>query len=178
MKGVIKNVRLADIKLSKVIRMKRIVLAWLILFFVVYPVLSEGMAESFNNSQEEADKNGSFALIKRQKRVKWDGKLPDNIEFYECYILKTEYEEFLLLDASIKTTKKSNKNSLEINMENSRPIFCDDSNIKLENINKPYKCVVLYSTAIMGKALLYLINAKPVNDEVNYVTPVYQLEYD
>lgn len=115
----------------------------------------------------------SEALLFKQKRTKWNDA-PDSAIFYECYMLNIKEsdgnDKTILLDSFKKDGFMFLKDGIMlINPSTSMSIAAHNAPEMLKQEKVVYKCVVLYSTAVLGTAVVNIFKAEPVKQQIGYI---------
>ncbi|AEF84087.1 hypothetical protein TREPR_2037 [Treponema primitia ZAS-2] len=119
------------------------------IFFIV-SIYAEGSTDS-----------QSQALLFKQKRTEWEGA-PDSAVFYECYLVRYNNDSTTLLDFYLKTGQ-SKDSILFVSNDTSMKIRAQNAEIMLKEPYIIYKCIVFYSVAMLGEAVVNIFKADPVN---------------
>ncbi|MFP3041626.1 hypothetical protein LQZ19_07350 [Treponema primitia] len=110
----------------------------------------------------------SEALLYRQKRTTWNGA-PESAVFYECYLAIKNYN-LTLLDAFLETDA-FNEPILFVNETSSMIIKAHNDTTYITESDKIFKCIVLYSNSMMGRAFVNIFSAEPVTFKIGSVEP-------
>ncbi|MDR3284106.1 MAG: hypothetical protein LBS97_02880 [Treponema sp.] len=135
------------------------------LFFTTLLLLA--LNELFASGSKEEQ---SQALLYRQKRTTWTGA-SDSTVFYECYLVK-HGDDVILLDTLVRTAFLKAP-ILIVNSETSMKIDVHNEDAMLKRPGTLYKCVVLESGGLMGRAIVNAFSAEPVTMKIGYVRPDY-----
>jgi len=130
-------------------------------FFIGYSILLIFRIYAAGSADEQ-----SQALLFKQKRVKWDNA-PESAVFYECYLINEKNSNgdnvTILLDTYLKD------NILLINLDSSKKIEVTNIKEMLKQDKIIYNCIVLYSNAMFGMAVVNIFEAEPINQQVGYI---------